>query len=59
MIQDNPVAMGLAKTIAKPGGNVTGTWRWGDDALVGKRLQFLGLAATAASRVGGLGAGRF
>jgi putative ABC transport system substrate-binding protein len=52
IVPDDPVAMGLAKTIAKPGGNVTGTWTFGDDALVGKRLQLLRLAVPALSRVG-------
>jgi ABC-type uncharacterized transport system substrate-binding protein len=27
--------------IARPGGNITGTWMFGDDALVGKRLELL------------------
>ncbi len=49
---ENPVAIGLADSIARPGGNVTGTWLLGDDALVGKRLEFLRLAAPAISRVG-------
>lgn len=48
----DPVASGLAKSIARPGGNVTGTWTFGDDALVGKRLEFLQLAAPGISRVG-------
>jgi ABC-type uncharacterized transport system substrate-binding protein len=49
---ENPVALGLASSIAKPGGNVTGSWLLGDDALVGKRLEFLRLAVPSLSRVG-------
>jgi putative ABC transport system substrate-binding protein len=30
---EDPVISGLANTIARPGGNVTGTWLLGDDAL--------------------------
>jgi ABC-type uncharacterized transport system substrate-binding protein len=44
---EDPVASGFAQSIAKPGGNITGTWLLGDDALVGKRLDFLKLAVTA------------
>jgi ABC-type uncharacterized transport system substrate-binding protein len=49
---ENPVAFGLASSIARPGGNVTGMWMLGDDALVGKRLEFLQLAVPGISRVG-------
>jgi putative ABC transport system substrate-binding protein len=49
---EDPVASGLANTIAKPGGNITGTWLLGDDALVGKRLELLRLAVPGLSRVG-------
>jgi putative ABC transport system substrate-binding protein len=49
---EDPIASGLANTIAKPGGNITGTWLLGDDALVGKRLELLLLAVPALSRVG-------
>jgi ABC-type uncharacterized transport system substrate-binding protein len=49
---EDPVVSGLANTIARPGGNVTGTWLLGDDALVGKRLELLRLALPALSRVG-------
>jgi putative ABC transport system substrate-binding protein len=49
---EDPVRSGLANTIPKPGGNVTGTWLLGDDALVGKRLELLLLAVPALSRVG-------
>jgi ABC-type uncharacterized transport system substrate-binding protein len=49
---EDPVVSGLANTIAKPGGNVTGTWLLGDDALVGKRLELLRRAVPALARVG-------
>src|SRR6516164_2285064 len=49
---ENPVASGIASTIAKPGGNVTGTWILGDDALVGKRVEFLKLAVPGLARIG-------
>jgi ABC-type uncharacterized transport system substrate-binding protein len=48
---EDPVVSGFAKSIAKPGGNVTGTWPVGDDALVGKRLDFLKLAVPGLTRV--------
>ena len=41
---DNPVLMGLAATLARPGGNVTGVSSWGIE-LLAKRLQLLGLAS--------------
>jgi putative ABC transport system substrate-binding protein len=43
---ENPVTMGIAKSIVKPGGNVTGTWNLGDEALVGKELDLFKLART-------------
>jgi ABC-type uncharacterized transport system substrate-binding protein len=49
---EDPVISGLVNTIAKPGGNVTGIWLLADDALVGKRLEFLHLAVTGLARVG-------
>lgn len=49
---ENPVASGIASTIAKPGGNVTGTWILGDDALVGKRVEFLKLVVPGLARIG-------
>lgn len=49
---EDPVVSGLAKAIARPGGNVTGTWLLGDDALVGKRLELLRFAVPGLSRVG-------
>ena len=47
----DPVALGLASSMARPGGNVTGFW-WGDETLVGKRLQLLKEAVPDAMRVG-------
>jgi putative ABC transport system substrate-binding protein len=49
---EDPVVSGFASSIAKPGGNITGTWLLGDDALVGKRLDFLKLAVPGLARVG-------
>jgi putative ABC transport system substrate-binding protein len=45
------VALGLANSIARPGGNVTGFW-WGDEALNGKRLELLRQAVPGITRVG-------
>jgi len=49
---EDPVASGFANSIRRPGGNVTGTWILGDDALVGKRFELLRLARPVFSRVG-------
>jgi ABC-type uncharacterized transport system substrate-binding protein len=51
MLED-PVAMGLVSSIARPGGNVTGSWTFGDDALVGKRLEFLKHVVPSLARIG-------
>ena len=51
---DDPVASGFANSTAKPGGNVTGLWLLGDDALVGKRLNFLKLAVPGFARLGAI-----
>ena len=51
MTPDDPVALGLTQNIARPSGNITGTW-FDYDALVSKRLEFLKLAVPALSRVG-------
>jgi putative ABC transport system substrate-binding protein len=48
---DDPVVLGIAHSIARPGGNITGTW-FDYDALVSKRLEFLKLAVPALARVG-------
>ena len=38
----DPVALGVVKSIARPGGNVTGIWTFGgNDALIGKRINLL------------------
>jgi putative tryptophan/tyrosine transport system substrate-binding protein len=50
-LQD-PVKTGLAQSIARPGGNITGMWTLGGDALVGKGLDFLKLAVPGLTRVG-------
>ena len=47
----DPVALGLAASLARPGGNVTGFW-WGDEGLVGKQLQLLKEVVPGLSRVG-------
>ena len=54
MTPEDPVASGLASSMARPGRNVTGTWLLGDDALVGKRLDFLKLAVPALARIGAI-----
>ena len=48
---DDPVAMGLAATMARPGGNVTGVSSWGLE-LISKRLQLLRDLVPASRRVG-------
>lgn len=47
----DPVALGLANSIAQPGGNVTGFW-WGDPALNGKRLELFKQAVPGMARAG-------
>jgi ABC-type uncharacterized transport system substrate-binding protein len=48
---ENPIALGLAESVPRPGGNVTGFW-WGDEGLVGKRLELLKQILPTASRIG-------
>jgi putative tryptophan/tyrosine transport system substrate-binding protein len=48
---DNPIEMGLAATMARPGGNVTGISSWGTE-LVSKRLQLLRDLVPASGRLG-------
>ena len=49
----DPVALGVVKSIARPGGNVTGVWTaGGQDALVGKRIGLLKEIVPALSRIG-------
>jgi putative ABC transport system substrate-binding protein len=50
IVQD-PVAAGLAVTLGRPGGNVSGFWS-GDEGLMGKRLELLKDAVPGISRVG-------
>jgi putative ABC transport system substrate-binding protein len=54
IILEDPVVSGFASSIAKPGGNITGTWILGDSALVAKGLDFLKLAVPGFARVGAL-----
>jgi putative ABC transport system substrate-binding protein len=49
-VQD-PMALGLAASMARPGGNVTGVWAEGDDSLIGKRLELFKDAVPGASRL--------
>jgi putative tryptophan/tyrosine transport system substrate-binding protein len=49
---ENPITLGLIKSIARPGTNITGTWLAGDEALVGKRLAMLKDLAPGTARVG-------
>jgi putative ABC transport system substrate-binding protein len=49
----DPVALGVVKSIARPGGNVTGIWMFGGtDALVGKRIGLLKEIVPELSRMG-------
>jgi putative tryptophan/tyrosine transport system substrate-binding protein len=51
---EDPVAAGLAQSLARPGGNITGTWFLGDEALAVKGLDFLKLAVPGPARVGAM-----
>lgn len=51
---DNPVDLGFAKTLARPGGNITGISSWGIE-LLAKRLELIKALVPAAQRVGVLG----
>jgi putative tryptophan/tyrosine transport system substrate-binding protein len=48
----DPTAVGLAASLARPGGNVTGFWTEGDEALIGKQLDLLKHAVPGIARVG-------
>ena len=48
---DNPVEMGLAATMARPGGNITGISSWAGE-LVAKRLQLVRELVPSVRRVG-------
>jgi putative tryptophan/tyrosine transport system substrate-binding protein len=49
-VQD-PMALGLAASMARPGSNVTGVWSEGDGSLIGKRLELFKDAVPGASRL--------
>ena len=51
-VADDPVALGLVDSFARPRGNVTGFLMSGDAGLVGKRLELLREAAPGFLRVG-------
>src|SRR5262245_40405696 len=51
---EDPVAMGLVSSITRPGGNITGIWIFGDDALVAKRLEFLKHVVPGLARIGAI-----
>jgi putative ABC transport system substrate-binding protein len=54
MTPEDPVVSGFASSLARPGGNITGLWLMGDDALVGKRLDFFKLAIPGIVRLGAI-----
>jgi putative ABC transport system substrate-binding protein len=49
---EDPIALGLVRSIPKPGTNVSGTWVAGDEALIAKRLALLKDLARGVPRVG-------
>lgn len=49
---NDAVALGVASSLSRPGGNVTGVWMSTDEALIGKRLQILKDAAPGNTRIG-------
>ena len=49
---EDPVTSGLAVSLARPGGNVTGFWVEGDETLIGKRIELLMDAVPGTSRIG-------
>jgi ABC-type uncharacterized transport system substrate-binding protein len=48
---ESPITLGLAESLARPGGNVTGFW-WGDEGLIGRQLELLKEAMPGITRVG-------
>jgi len=48
---ENPVVLGLAASLGRPGGNITGFW-WDDEGLTGKRFDLLKEAVPGTTRVG-------
>ena len=51
-VNEDPVALGLADNMARPGHNVTGFWIEGDVPLIWKQLELLKDAMPQISRVG-------
>jgi ABC-type uncharacterized transport system substrate-binding protein len=51
---EDPVAFGLAASVARPGGNITGFVLWSDPAIVGKHLGLLKELAPSIVRVDAL-----
>jgi putative ABC transport system substrate-binding protein len=51
-ISRDPVALKLANSLSRPGGNVTGFWIEGEQAMIGKRLEMLKEAVPGIARVG-------
>ena len=51
IMSQDPVRLGLAASLSRPGSNVTGLW-WGDEQLVGKQLELLTKALPGIVRVG-------
>ena len=52
-VMSDPVALGLSNSLARPGGNITGSAQFGPEAY-GKRLEFLKEAVPRVTRVGAL-----
>jgi putative ABC transport system substrate-binding protein len=50
-LESDPVAAGFVKTLARPGGNVTGVWM-DQPEIAGKQIQFLREALPRLSRLG-------
>ena len=51
---DDPVELGFARTLARPGGNITGISSWGAE-LLAKRLELIKTLLPGVQRVGVLG----
>jgi putative ABC transport system substrate-binding protein len=51
---EDPVEAGLAQSLSRPGGNVTGTWTLGNEAMVEKTLDYFKIAVPGLARVGAL-----
>src|SRR5262245_53253203 len=51
---EDPDAAGLAQSLSRPGGNVTGTWTLGNEAMVEKTLDYFKIAVPGLARVGAL-----